>query len=107
VLFVNNFTPGDERRILEAIELPGDADELHWLLYDLLDVIEKNATAAWYRLAVTAYALTPCARCRLRAARALVEQQAAPGWLLEECRDDADQDCRELAAPAAIVTKPD
>src|SRR5437762_4241280 len=44
-LFVSNYEQGDEHRILEAMEFPTDECELHWLLMDVSQVLEKNPKA--------------------------------------------------------------
>jgi len=99
-LFIKNYRQGDEDRILEAMELTVDADELHGLLMDVVKVLEKNPGADCSRLGIIAYASTPCASCRFHAARFLMNQQAAPRWLEVECRNDAGEDCRKLVAKA-------
>lgn len=95
-LFINNYCQGDEHRLLEAMELPDDKDEFHWLLMNAIEVLEKNPEADCSRLGIVAYALTPCENCRFHAARLLTKQRAAPGWLIEECRYDSGEDCRAL-----------
>jgi len=100
-LFINNYRQGDEHRILEAMELPKDQCELHWLLMDAIKVLEKNPEADCSRLSVISYAMTPCASCRFDAVRLLLNQQAAPEWLAEECRYDSDEDCRKLVEKLA------
>ncbi len=97
-LFINHYQRGDEHRLLEALELPEDECELHWLLMDAIKVLKENPEADCSRLGVIAYASTPCETCRFEAARLLFNQQAAPQWLKEECRHDSCEDCRELAA---------
>jgi hypothetical protein len=99
-LFINNYRQGDEQRILEAMEFPDDACELHWLLMDVIEVLEKNPEADCSHLGVIAYASTPCAHCRCSAARLLHQQQAAPEWLKEECRHDSGKECRKLVEGA-------
>jgi hypothetical protein len=95
-LFINNYRRGDEHRILNAMELPNDECELHWLLMDAIKLLEKNPEADCSGLGVLGYASTPCGMCRFRAARLLVNQNAAPGWLTDECRHDSGEDCRKL-----------
>ena len=95
-LFVNNYRQGDEHRLLEAVELPGDECDLHWLLMDVIKVLEKNPEADFSRLGIVSYALTPCENCRFYAARLLLNQHAAPAWLVEECWYDSGEDCRAL-----------
>ncbi len=95
-LFINNYRQGDEHRILEAVELPDDECQLHWLLMDVIKVLEKNPEADCSRLGVIGYATTPCENCRFYAARLLLNQHAAADWLIEECRYDSGEDCRAL-----------
>ena len=106
-LFVKNFRPGDERRILEAIELPDDEDERHGLLMDVIRVLENNPDADPSRLGVIAYASTPCENCRFYSSRLLLARQVAPGWLLEECRHDSGEESRKLVAEIARPTQAD
>jgi hypothetical protein len=100
-LFINNYRQGDEDRILEALELPNDPCELHWLLMAVIKLLEANPEADCSRLAVMSYTLTPCENCRYYAARLLLGQQGAPDWLTRECRYDSNEDCRKLAEKAA------
>jgi hypothetical protein len=95
-LFTKNYRPGDERLILEGIECPEDAWGLHSLLMDVIEVLEENPEADPTALGVVSYALTPCSNCRSRAVQVLLQRQAAPGWLEDECRYDCDPDCRKL-----------
>lgn len=95
-LFSKNFRCGDEERLLESITLPVDSIQLHWLLMDVIKVLESNPEADCSRLAVIAYGSTPCQNCRFYAARLLQKQEVAPEWLIEECRFDTEKDCREL-----------
>jgi hypothetical protein len=104
-LFINNYYPGDEQRLLEALELPADAGELHWLLMDIVELFEKNANADCSKLGVICYASNPCEYCRLRSVRLFLKQQAAPQWLSEECRHDSGEECRELFAKAGGSTE--
>jgi hypothetical protein len=95
-LFINNYRRGDEQLILEAMELPDDACELHWLLMDVIKVLENNTMADCSRLGVLSYASTPCENCRFHAAHLLFDQRLAPQWLAEECRYDSSKDCRNF-----------
>lgn len=104
-LFINNYEQGDERRILEAMELPADECELHWLLMDVNKVLEGNSQADVSQLGVIAYALTPCENCRFFALRLLHNQKAVPEWMKEECRYDSGQDCRELVEKSGGINE--
>lgn len=95
-LFRRNFQLGDESRLIASLKLPDDLQNRHGLLMDVLHVLEGNEMAEAALLAVICYFETPCAGCRYRAAKLLRDREAAPSWLAEECRRDAEHDCREL-----------
>lgn len=97
-LFINNYQQGDEHRILEALDLPREAWQVHSLLMDVTKVLEQNAQADCSLLGVVCFALTPCESCRFYAARLLMNQGVAPDWLKAECRSDSSDDCRKLVA---------
>ncbi len=89
-LFERNYLLGDEQRLLEALKLPDSEDELHWLLMSLADVLAANAVADIADLGIVCYALQPCATCRGRIAKLLIERQKAPAWLINEYQDDCE-----------------
>jgi len=95
-LFIENFEEGDEKRILAATKLPEDVDQLHWLLMNIIEVLEKNPAADSSQLAVIAYASTPCENCRCRAAELLQRQGFIPLWMVEECQYDSNEEIRVL-----------
>ncbi|HTN02056.1 MAG TPA: hypothetical protein VL132_09270 [Planctomycetaceae bacterium] len=97
-LLTKNYEPGDEQRILAAIQPSDDISFLHWLILDLLNVIEANPDSDSSQLGIAVYALSPCANCRNRAVELMVEEGVAPDWLLEECRDDSEEDCRKVVS---------
>lgn len=103
-LLTNNYQSGDEDAILSQINLRNDAFDIHVMMLDIIQLLEKNDDADPSQLGVVAYALTPCASCRMWAVRHLVKHQAAPDWLLAECRFDSDEDSRNLAE--AAMTEP-
>jgi hypothetical protein len=105
-LFIRNFRPGDERRILEAIDVPDDEVERHGLLMDVIGVLENNPDADSSQLGIVAYASTPCENCRADSLRLLHRQGAAPGWLLEECRHDSSERTRDLVAEITGAGRP-
>lgn len=97
-LFVRNYHPGDEHRVLETLTLPTGEDDLHWLLTSVSELLEKNPESDAARLGLIVYARTPCNTCRRNAAGLLHNRGVAPEWLKEECRHDAGEDCRKLFA---------
>lgn len=96
-LFITNYEQGDEQRIVECVNLPDDPCEFHWLLMDVIKVLENNPKADCSQLGLIAYASTPCENCRCSAARLLHDQHIAPKWLTEECQHDSGEECRKLA----------
>lgn len=100
-LFAKNYEAGDERRILAAIQPSDDICFLHWLILDLLGFLEANPDSESSQLGVVVYKSSPCAICRGRAVELLVEEGVAPDWLLDECRDDSEEECRKLVAEHA------
>lgn len=93
-LFIRNFVKGDEQRLLDLVELPEDDVQRHWVLMDVIKMIEVNHDADSSILGLIAYAKTPCEMCRHRAVELVVRQNAAPAWLMEECRHDSSEECR-------------
>ena len=95
-LLIKNYAKGDEKLILEAVELPNDVNELHWLLMDVIKVLENNNEADPSKLALVAYAHTPCENCRFDAARLLNSSKVVPNWMQAECCYDSSERCRKL-----------
>lgn len=95
-LFIKNYQPGDEQRILELAEIPDEDDQRHDLLTDAVNICKENDQADCSQLGLVAYALQPCGMCRGSAAELLHQRKVAPAWLTEECRFDSEEDTRKL-----------
>ena len=102
-LFIKNYQVDDERRILEAVEVPVDESERHGMMMDVVKVLEANPerrlfTTGGHRLRFHSRARiagsTPPGSCSQR--------QVAPEWLTNECRYDSGEDCRGLVEKAEI-----
>src|SRR5439155_17040735 len=106
-LFIKNYEQGDEQRTLNAIEFPNDSCDRHSLLLEVTKILEQNPAADCRQLGVIGYACTPCEMCRYYAVRLLLDRQAAPEWLCEECRYDSCEECRKLVEKAAGLTEGD
>ncbi len=91
-LFKKNFEPGDEKRILQAIELPESDFHRHGILIDMLHVLEENDAADVAELGLVIYFHTPCTICRESAVKLLLGQNAAPFWLVQEAHFDANEE---------------
>lgn len=97
-LLIKNYARGDEESVLECMCFPEDSDRRHWMLMDIIKLLEENVpNANSEQLGIVVYAFTPCEICRKDAVRLLCQQKVAPSWLLEECRFDANEDTRELS----------
>jgi hypothetical protein len=79
------------------VELPEDPFERHGLLEDVRNLLEENPSADPSKLGLIVYAETPCEVCRAGIVTLLKARNAAPAWLLEECRDDANEEIRKEA----------
>ncbi len=97
-LLNRNYQPGDEERILNAVELPIDVSDRHWLMLQVVEFLDMNPTANCSKLGVISYALNPCGHCRYSAVRLLVDRRAAPEWMADECRSDSYPAIRSLIA---------
>lgn len=98
-LLIKNYENGDEERLLHAVELPDDPCLRHWLLMDVIKLLEKNESADCFKLGQIAYFHTPCQNCRSYAAELLFARKCVPDWMIQECRTDAEVDCRNLCLP--------
>lgn len=98
-LFVNNFREGDEKQILDAIQLADTPNDRHWLLMNIIKVLDANPESDSSQLALVAYFYTPCEICRRGAIELLLGDDAAPSWLVEEVREDSSEESRQLVYP--------
>lgn len=96
-LFIENYRRGDEHLLLRHLELPDDLDDRHWMLNDLIKLLQKNPVADPFPLGMIAYYHTPCGHCRQDAAKLLLGQSLAPPWLVQEVRSDPN--CEEPFTP--------
>lgn len=100
-----NYESGDERTIMASVELPEGLRELHELCFDAIDFVKAIADCDCLPLSIIVYASTPCSNCRYFAARLLDKRQVAPEWLVQECRQDACEDCRTLFADNGSIAE--
>ena len=93
-LLIKNYQPGDEKLILDHVNLPEDVDELHGLLMDTIKLLEENVEADISQLALICYIHNPCESCRADAVKLLQQEGLAPCWLIEEAVHDSDKRTR-------------
>jgi hypothetical protein len=97
-LFRKNFEPGDWSLIRKYLRWPADENYVHRIVGDLLGVFEPSRGDESREPLLLVYEHSPCTNCRSQAVTALLDAKQAPGWLLEECRDDTDQRIRDAVA---------
>jgi hypothetical protein len=96
-LLRSNFEPGDFARLERLLDALSDIDETHDLGLSILEIVsrqERPPEAADILLRL--YDRTPCSRCRHDAVDTLAALDAAPQWMAEECRFDAEPETAEL-----------
>lgn len=94
-LLNKNYQPGDAVAIERALQVPGDRDQLHWMVFDLVEVFRSNPLAELSNVMLFVYEESPCSNCRCRAVKGLVDTSMAPAWLLAEGQNDSSEDIRE------------
>lgn len=77
-LLVNNFEAGDFALCMTHVERVTDADEVHHLVGDLLDLCEAHPGADALDCLLYVYERSPCSTCRSRAVKALINTNTAP-----------------------------
>ena len=99
-LLEKNFQTGDELLLQEKLDsLPPDIDpdDLHAIGQAILDLARANPDAHLESLLLWVYEKTYCPPCRYSAVKCIIQRNAAPQYLIEECLDDSYQYTRELA----------
>ena len=96
-VLVSNYRDGDHAAIEALLLEEHDRDGLHAIGFSALRVLEaypkpENAAALF-----TLYERGPCSECRERCVDQLHALEAAPDWLVQECRFDANTDIRAKA----------
>lgn len=95
-LLVNNLADGDFSRCAEHLRRLEDADELHHLIGEVLNLCEAHPGVEALDCLLLIYEVSPCTTCRRQAVKALMASNTAPDWVLEECMFDVDPDTRTL-----------
>jgi len=101
-LLACNFHDGDHAIALSWFSAEQEPDSLHWLAHGLRDLWEAHPDEAFeVPMLLACYERGPCSFCRELVVRRLIELNALPGHLREECAWDANDDVRDLVAPSA------
>lgn len=96
-LLVKNFQQGDHALVEAFLPKLFDADEQHVAGYDAQDFYAAHPNSdSEARAMLTLYEHGPCTSCREKFVKRLMELNALPDWVSEECRYDANLDIRAL-----------
>jgi hypothetical protein len=93
-LFESTYEPGDHLDIEAALVLPDDRDDLHSVVFGLVDLCAEVRQPECLALMLFVYEYSPCGNCRAKAVDTLTDLGIAPDWLSEECQFDAMQQVR-------------
>ncbi|MCA9306979.1 MAG: HEAT repeat domain-containing protein [Phycisphaerales bacterium] len=94
-LFEASYRVGDHEAIERAMRLVNDRDDLHRMLFDLVDVFETRSIPECRRLLMFVYGHTPCGNCRGKAIEIMRNASVLPDWIASEARNDSQEDIRE------------
>ncbi|MCI3134305.1 hypothetical protein [Phenylobacterium aquaticum] len=97
-LLLANYQPGDFAKIEPLLHKPPSEERAHDLGLSVLALLDKNdvSTDECRTTLLNLYEHTPCSLCRNSAVRTLVRRGAAPAWMADECRFDADPETVRL-----------
>lgn len=97
-LLLANYRPGDFAKIEPLLHKPPSDERAHDLGLAVLALLDENdvPTDECRTTLLNLYEHTPCSLCRNSVVRSLVRRDAAPAWMADECRYDADPDTVRL-----------
>lgn len=99
-LLLKNYQPGDEELIRQRAHKSRNLEELHNLLRTLLKIVEQQPGVPKEYVDYL-YDTMPCSFCRFFVIKEMVGRGLMTEAVRKECRYDASQDTRELAARLA------
>ena len=90
---------GDCASLQGALVSLRDADpgRLHTAGFTALEMLEEQPGLPGAEIALEIYEQSPCAHCRGRAFEHLLQLQACPPWVIDECANDGFEWIREVA----------
>lgn len=96
-LLIKNYEVGDHALIEKLAKELTDDQALHGLGLYVLEFYEAHPNPdSEIRVLDVLYENGPCALCRWRFVKRLIELKALPDWMAEECVWDAEEDTRTL-----------
>lgn len=97
-LLKNNFEAEDWQLIIElAYHLRPDTHAYHSLGFAVRDIFKAHPSEDARAVFTHFYEYGACSLCRKRNVEVLLELEALPEWMLEECQYDANSDLRKKA----------
>jgi len=96
-LLIKNYKPNDYKIIESILTVPKDQDDLFGIAYNIIKLCENHKNKELKNCLLWVYENTPCACCRKKAVKILVDTNQAPEHILNECLDDCSEDIRNLA----------
>lgn len=97
-LLKHNYQEGDYTFIESVLTAPLDVDDLHGAGLALLNIFEAHPTPDAIPSLMLLYERGPCANCRYHVVKHLIQLDAVPPGMAEECAYDAHLETRELVA---------
>ena len=94
-LFVKNYEQGDSTLLESVLPTEGDADVLHRIGIDLLNVYSETKTPELAGCMKWLYEFGPCSMCREDAVEYLSDMDALEHDIIEECQWDSYDETRE------------
>jgi hypothetical protein len=97
-LLVGNFETGDLPTINAALINSDDSNSRHRITMAIKDLYQNQQPIGIDETLLLVYEHGPCGFCRYQAVKWLMEINALPDWIKQECRFDANSEIRELVA---------
>jgi hypothetical protein len=97
-MLIPNFREGDHALITAALTPERCADEIEWIGVGTFRFLEARPAPEAIPLLTRLYELGACTFCRERVLELLLTYGPLPAWIRDECRWDANEDVRRIAA---------
>jgi hypothetical protein len=97
-LLYSNVELGDAARIFAGLPDCGDPEQLHDLVFPIVNLFRRHPLLDAADCLVWAWDKSPCSMCRGTALEVLLKLDAVPPWLAAEARSDSDSSIRQAVA---------
>lgn len=98
-LLIKNYEKGDEKKIEKLLNSRPNSlgrDDIHNVVYDLVNLAEKNYCDNLRNILIWIYENSPCMNCRGRGVKLMVEHDSISEDMINECSFDGDKEIREM-----------